>query len=92
MTTEVMNFKRRMEGLETSLRNKQIEKNDKLEIFEAQLNKLNKDFNTFNNSIQIIKNCEVFAKEISVLKEKTNTLALQVKFYHNIQLNMNYFR
>jgi len=77
ITSEILNFKRRFEALETLSKNF-CQRFENLEFFEAQMNKLTKDFNVFQNSMQIVKNCELFSKEIAFLKEKTNNLAFQV--------------
>ena len=45
--------------------------------------KLTKEFNNLNNSTQIMKNYDVFTKEITILKEKTNNLAIQVLFFYS---------
>jgi len=78
--TEMLNFRKKIENYDIMLKNN-MEKTEKINILEIQLNKLNKEFNTLSNSTQIIKNCEVFAREISILKDKTNNLAIQVDFF-----------
>ena len=79
-TTEMMNFRKKLEGFENLLR-KNFEKTEKLDFLESQLNKLTKEFNNLSNSTQIMKNYDVFTKEITILKEKTNNLAIQVFFF-----------
>ena len=81
-TTEMINFRKKLEGFEILLR-KNLEKTEKLDFLEVQLNKLTKEFNNLNNSTQIMKNYDVFTKEITILNEKTNNLAIQVLFFYS---------
>lgn len=73
-TNEVLNFRKKIDALEVLVKN-QHGKFEKFDYLEAQINKLNKEF---ANSSQIVKSFEIFTKEISNLKEKTNNLAAQV--------------
>lgn len=73
-TCEIINLRRRIETLEIFAKN-QIGKNEKIDLIENQINQINKEF---TNSSQMIKNFEVYSKEIVNLKEKTNNLAIQV--------------
>lgn len=81
MAMESINIRKKIDSFEILLRN-QHSGSEKISFLEGQLNKLNKDFNTFNNSIRLIQNCELFAKEITSLKDKTNNLALQVNILY----------
>lgn len=90
-TTEMINFRKKLEGFEGLLR-KNLEKTEKLDFLEVQLNKLTKEFNNMANSTQIMKNHDLFTKEITILKEKTNNLAIQVFLFENIHfINVKFF-
>lgn len=69
-----MNFRKKIDALEVLSKN-QHGKNEKFDFLETQINKLNKEF---SSSLQVTKSFEIFTKEISNLKEKTNNLAIQV--------------
>lgn len=75
----MFNFRKRLDSLELALK-RNSEKSDKVEVFEPLLAKLSKDLNTLTNSTQILKNSEVFSREISLIKEKLNSIEAQVQY------------